>query len=58
MGEGRVVDVLHQLGQGLGEEGQVHLVPDVVLRPQQKVQQRLQERVQLWGEGGERSSMV
>jgi len=47
--EGRVVDVLHQLGQGLGEEGQVHLAPDVVLRSLQQVQKRLQKRMQLWG---------
>ena len=51
VGEGRVVDVLHQLGQGLREEGQVHLVPDVVLRSLQQVQQGLQERVQLWRGG-------
>lgn len=47
MDEGRAVDVLHQLRQSLGEEGQVHLVPDVVLGPLEQVQQRLQERAQL-----------
>lgn len=46
MYEGRAVDVLHQLRQRLGEEGQVHLVPDVVLSPLEQVQQRLQERAQ------------
>lgn len=50
MSEGRVVDVIHQLRQGLGEEGQVHLVPDVVLCSLQQVQQCLQERMQLWGD--------
>lgn len=47
MDEGRTVDVLHQLRQSLGEEGQVHLVPDVVFGPLQQVQQRLQEGAQL-----------
>lgn len=37
------VDVLHQLRQSLGEEGQVHFVPDVVLGPLEQVQQGLQE---------------
>lgn len=51
--EGCGVDVLHQLRQSLGEEGQVHFVPDVVFGPLQQVQQRLQERTQLWMEGRE-----
>lgn len=41
--EGCAVDVLHQLRQSLGEEGQVHFVPDVVFGPLQQVQQCLQE---------------
>lgn len=48
VGESRAVDVLHQLRQSLGEEGQVDLVPDVVLGPLEQVQQGLQERAQLW----------
>lgn len=48
VGESRAVDVLHQLRQSLGEEGQVHFVPDVVLGPLEQVQQGLQERSQLW----------
>lgn len=46
-GEGGAVDVLHQLRQRLGEEGQIHLIPDVVLRPLQQVQQRLQKGLEL-----------
>lgn len=48
VGESRAVDVLHQLRQSLGEEGQVDFVPDVVLGPLEQVQQGLQERSQLW----------
>lgn len=42
------VDMLHQLRQSLGEEGQVDFVPDVVLGPLEQVQQGLQEGAQLW----------
>lgn len=45
--ESRAVNVLHQLRQSLGEEGQVHFVPDVVLGPLEQVQQGLEERTQL-----------
>lgn len=47
VGESCAVDVLHQLRQSLGEEGQVDFVPDVVLGPLEQVQQGLQERTQL-----------
>lgn len=46
--ESCAVDMLHQLRQSLGEEGQVNFVPDVVLSPLEQVQQGLQERMQLW----------
>lgn len=46
-GEGCTVDVFHQLRQGLGEEGQVYLVSDIVLCSLEQVQQGLQERTQL-----------
>lgn len=42
------VNMLHQLRQCLGEEGQVDFVPDVVLGPLEQVQQGLQEGTQLW----------
>lgn len=42
------VDMLHQLRQRLGEEGQVDFVPDVVFGPLEQVQQGLQEGTQLW----------
>ena len=48
VGERAAVDVLHQLGQSLGEEGEVHLVPDVVLSPLEEIQQSLQEGAELW----------
>lgn len=48
VGERAAVDVLHQLRQSLGEEGEVHLVPDVVLGPLEEIQQSLQEGAQLW----------
>lgn len=47
MSQSCAVDVLNQLRESLGKEGQVHFVPDVVLRPLEQVQQGLQERPQL-----------
>lgn len=44
--ESCAVDVLNQLRKSLGEEGQVHFVPDVVFCPLEQVQQCLQERTQ------------
>lgn len=46
--ESGAVDVLHQLRQRLGEEGQVGPVSDVVLGPLEQVQQGLQEGAELW----------
>lgn len=48
MSERHAVDMLHQLRQSLSEEGQVNLVPDVVLSPLEQVQQSLQEGTQFW----------
>lgn len=45
--ERRAVDVLNELGQSLGEEGQVDFVPDIVLGSLKQVQQGLQEGTQL-----------
>lgn len=46
--ERHAVDMLHQLRQRLSEEGQVNLVPDVVLSPLEQVQQGLKEGAQFW----------
>lgn len=43
VGERCAVDMLNQLRQSLGEEGQVDFVPDVVLSSLKQVQQGLQE---------------